>query len=177
MTDTATTDTEPAAPAPTSTDAAENPAAGTDTPGEAENGAEDENGSSGDDSAEPRGRAAQYRKRAQDAEARVAEVEAEAAEHVATIGRLQKLHVEQMAAAAGVKPAAVFAVAELAALLAEDGLPDPEKIAAAIDTAQEQLGVARYQPPIQRQLGMRSGAGVPQPKRDGWAGAFAPRDD
>lgn len=171
-------DTEPAAPAPTSTEADETPTAGTDTPGEAENGAQGENDGSGDDSAEPRGRAAGYRKRAQDAEAKVAEVEAQSAELTATIERLQRLHVENAVTAAGVKPGAVFAVAELADLLDEAGLPDAAKIEAAIDAARDQLGVRRHEHPLQRQLGMRSGAaGHPQPKKDGWAAAFARRDD
>lgn len=177
MSDDVTT-TEPAAPAPTSTDAAETPIAGTDTPEVAENGAEGENDGGGDDSAEPRGRAARYRDRAQAAEAKVAEVEAQSAELAATIERLQRLHVETAVAAAGVKPGAVFAVSELADLLDEDGLPDAAKIDAAIDAAREQLGVRRREQPMHRQLGMRSGAaGHPQPKRDGWAAAFARRDE
>lgn len=177
-TDTLAEGTEPAAPTPTSTDAAENPSAGTDTPEQAENGSQPETDGSGDDDAEPRGRSAQYRKRAQDAEARAVEVEAQAAEHVATIERLQRLHVEQVVTAAGVKPGAVFAVTELADLLGEDGLPDPAKIEAAIDLARDQLGVRRYEHPVQRQLGMRSGAaGHPQPKKDGWAAAFSRRGD
>lgn len=164
MTD--TTATEAAVPAPTSTDAAETPAVGTDTPGEAESGAEGEN-----DGGEPRGRAAQYRKRAQDAEAHSAEL-------AVTVERLQQRLVERVVAEAGVKVAAVLAVSPLADLLDEDGLPDAGKIESAIDAARDQLGVRRHEHPIQRQLGMRSGAsGHPQPRKDGWAAAFARRDD
>lgn len=171
-------DTEPAAPAPTPTDADETPTAGTDTPGEPESGAEGETDGSGDDSAEPRGRAAGYRKRAQDAEARVAEVEAQVAEHVATIARLQRLHVDRAITETGLKPAAVYAVAQLADLLGDDGLPDQSKLEAAVKAAKVQLGAAPPPMPFRREMGMRSGAtGHPQPKKDGWAAAFARRDD
>lgn len=175
MTDTdttATAATETAVPAPTSKDAAETPTVGTDTPGEAESGAAGEN-----EGAEPRGRAAQYRKRAQDAEAARDEALQQVTEHVAVIERLQQRLVERVVAEAGVKVAAVLAVSPLADLLGEDGLPDAGKIESAIDAARDQLGVRRHEHPLQRQLGMRSGAGAPQPKRDGWAAAFARRDD
>lgn len=177
-TNTITEDTEPAAPAATSTDAADNPATGTDTPGEAENGSQPESDPSGDDDAEPRGRAAQYRKRAQDAEAKVAEVEAHSAELAATIERLQRIHVEQAIAETGLKPAAVYAVAQLGDLVGDDGLPDQSKLEAAVKAAKEQLGAAPPPPLLRREMGMRSGAaGHPQPKKDGWAAAFARRDD
>ncbi|MBI2696153.1 hypothetical protein [Mycobacterium nebraskense] len=174
MTD--TTATESAVPAPTSTDAAETPAVGTDTPGEAESGSQGENGEA---SEEPKGRAAQYRKRAQDAEAKVAEVEAQSAELAATVERLQRLHVEQSIAATGLKPAAVFAVAQLSELIGEDGLPDKSKLDAAVHAAQEQLGAAPKPAAVQRQRGMVSGAsGYPAgPKSNGWAAAFSPPDD
>lgn len=173
-TDTTTTEgTEPTAAAPTSTDADKNPTAGTDTSGDAENGAEAEN-----DGAEPRGRAAQYRRRAQDAEAARDEALQQVTEHVAVIERLQQRLVERVVAEAGVKVAAVLAVSPLVDLLDDDGLPDIDKINTAIDAARDQLGVRRHEHPIQRQLGMRSGAsGHPQPRKDGWAAAFARRDD
>lgn len=173
MTDIAT---EPAEPDTSATDADETPPAGTGTPGGAENGAEGESGGEDNDS-EHRGRAGQYRQRAQAAEGRVTELEAQSADHVATIERLQRLHVEQAVAATGVKPAAVFAVAELADLLDDTGLPDADKVTAAVEAAREQLGVARVVAPPSRQFGMRSGAGTPPPKRDGWADAFAPRSE
>ncbi len=172
MTDTAT---EPTTPAPTATDADENPTVGTDTPEEAQNGAEGENGGGADDDGEPRGRAGRYRERAQAAEARVAEMETQAGELTATVERLQRLHVEQVINAAGVKPAAVFAVAELADLIDDAGLPDTAKVQKAIGAAREQLGVPA--PGIVRQQELRSGAGASPPRKNGWASAFAPRDD
>jgi hypothetical protein len=175
MTTTDTT-TEGAVPDASATDADETPAAGTGTPGEAENGAEAENDSADSDSDEPRGRAGQYRKRAQDAETARDAAEARATDLAANVERLQRLHVEQAVAQTGIKPAAVFAVAELADLLGDDGLPDADKVTAAVATARDQLGINLIAAP-QRQIGMRSGAGTPPPKKDSWASAFAPRDE
>lgn len=178
MTDTATTtDTQDGAAAPTSTDAAENPAAGMETPGDAENGSQPENDDAGE--GEPKGRAAQYRKRAQDAEARAAQLEEQITGHAATIERLQRLHVDRAITETGLKPAAVYAIAGLADLLGDDGLPDPAKITAAVTAARDQLGAAPKAAAVQRQRGLVSGAsGYPAgPKPNGWAGAFAPRDN
>ncbi|MGH3262888.1 MAG: hypothetical protein ACRDNS_12910 [Trebonia sp.] len=182
MTDgTTTTDTaaapEAAVPARSATETNETPTAGTGTPGERENGPQGDTDDS-DDEAEPRGRAAKYRERAQAAEARVTEVEQARDELAGTVERLQRLHVEQAVERAGVKPAAVFAVADLGDLLGDDGLPDDAKVAAAIKSAREELGVK--QPTVadyRNGSGLRSGAGVPQPRRDGWSAAFARRDD
>ncbi|ORV90668.1 hypothetical protein AWC11_12045 [Mycobacterium interjectum] len=126
------------------------------------------------DEGQPSGRSAKYRERAQAAETRAAELEQQITDYTATIERLQRLHVDQAITAAGVKPAAVHAVTDLADLLGDDGLPDSAKIAAAVKTARDRLGI---QPPtFSRQTGMRSGAGAPQPKKDGFAAAFAPRE-
>ncbi|BBZ38574.1 hypothetical protein [Mycobacterium conspicuum] len=174
---TTATDTQDAAPAPTSTDTAETPTAGTEPQGLTENGSQPESDTT-EQEGEPKGRAANYRKRAQDAEAKVAEVEAQSAELTATVERLQRLHVEQVVTATGLKPAAVFAVAELADLLDEQGLPDHDKITAAITAAQEQLGAARRPEAVRRERQLLSGAGAPPtgPKPNAWAGAFGPRD-
>lgn len=119
---------------------------------------------------ETRGRAARYRERAQAAEARITEFEQQTAAQAATIERLQRMHVEHAITATGVKPAAVFAVAELASLLDDTGLPDAEKITAAVATARDQLGLQPRPVAPPRQQGMRSGASAPQPKRSGWDG-------
>ncbi|MGH3265310.1 MAG: hypothetical protein ACRDNS_25320, partial [Trebonia sp.] len=112
----------------------------------------------------------------QAAEARVTEVEQARDELAGTVERLQRLYVEQAVTRAGVKPAAVFAVAELADLLGDDGLPDEAKVAAAVAAAREQLGVARPNLAAFRERGLLSGAGVPAPKRDSFTAAFGPRD-
>lgn len=173
---TTATDAQDAAPAATSTDTAETPAAGTEPQGLAENGSQAEETDIGD--GEPKGRAAGYRKRAQYAEARAAQLEEQITGHTATIERLQRRMVDQAVEAAGLKPAAVHAVATLESLLAEDGTPDHGKIAAAITAARDTLGATAGPGPVQRQRGMVSGAaGYPAgPKPNGWAGAFAPRD-
>ncbi|CAM3209638.1 hypothetical protein MYCO108962_06615 [Mycobacterium colombiense] len=172
MTTEAATAAESTAPPPTSTDTVENPTAGPDTPEERENGIPADDG---EQDSRPRGRAAVYRERAQAAEARASELEQQIAGHAATIERLQRLHVDAAIERAGVKPAAVHAITDLAGLLGDDGLPDPAKITEAVNTAKETLGIQR--PTVNRQMGMRSGAGVSPPRKDNWAAAFAPRDE
>ncbi|OBI46978.1 hypothetical protein [Mycobacterium colombiense] len=127
------------------------------------------------DDGKPNGREARYRKRAQEAEATIAARDAAIAEQAATIERLQRGQLETAITAAGVKPAAVFAVAELKDLLTEDGMPDEAKITAAVKAARDQLGITR--PTLHRQTGMRSGAGYSPPKKDGWVDAFRRKDD
>jgi hypothetical protein len=173
-TNTATDATEGPALDASATDSDEQPAAGAGTPEDREDSAEGENGGDEGDSA-PRGRVAAARQRAQEAEAARDAAEARATDLAGTVKLLQRLHVEQAVTAAGVKPAAVFAVAELADLIDDTGLPDADKVKAAVATAREQLGVSR--PVVERQMGMRSGAGVAPPKRDGWAAAFGPRSE
>lgn len=153
-------------------------ATATDTPVESEDAAPDDVSAEPDAETEqpPQGRQAGYRQRAQAAEARVAEIEAETAAQATKIEGLQKMLVDKAVEASGLKPAAVFAVAELGALLDENGLPDPEKIDAAVAAAKESLGVVGLLPGPTRQTGMRSGAGYSPPKRDSWADAFAPKD-
>jgi hypothetical protein len=124
----------------------------------------------GDDDGEPTGRAAKYRQRAKDAEARATEL-------AATVERLQRAQVEHAINTTGIKPAAVLAVSELGDLLDDDGLPDSKKITAAADKARQQLGITRPTVDGMRYSGLHSGAGLPAPKRDGWADAFARRDE
>lgn len=80
--------------------------------------------------------AAKYRRRLREAEA-----ERDAlAERVET---LQRAEVERIAGGASVKPAALWASgASLPELLTEDGTVDPEKVATAVQTARDQLGLA-----------------------------------
>lgn len=145
-------------------DAAESEGVAETTPeadNEAHNETEAEDGKSG-------GREARYRKQVQ-------KVKAERDALSATVERLQRRQAEQVITARGLKPAAVFAVAELKDLIADDGTLDESKLDAAVQTARDRLGIPR--PTVQRQTGMRSGAsGHPQPKRDGWSSAFSPRD-
>jgi hypothetical protein len=175
-------DTDTATTAPPAAQDAPEGAAPTDDTAPARNAAENDVPAEGVDAdagdGETKGRAAQYRRRAQEAETRAAELEEQITGHTATIERLQRLHVDRAISDTGLKPAAVYAVAQLADLLGDDGLPDQSKLEAAVQAAKEQLGAAPPSPPLRREMGMRSGAaGHPRPKRDGWAGAFAPRED
>lgn len=147
-------------------DAPEAPEADTaaDDTTESETEAQNETGADDD---KPSGREARYRKRAQEAEAQRDAL-------AATVERLQRGQLESAIAAAGVKPAAVFAVTELGDLLAEDGTPSDKKIAEAVKIARDQLGIPS-RPPL-RQTGMRSGAGYSPPKKDGWVDAFRRQD-
>ncbi len=54
---------------------------------------------------------------------------------------LQRQLVEQQVIAAGMRPAAVFAVAQLGDLLADDGTIDTGKLTAAMSTAKETFGI------------------------------------
>jgi hypothetical protein len=174
---TATADSTPAGPveadAGTGGEALDSPTpeSGTGDPGGDPNGRED-----GAQPEEPaRGRAASYRQRAQEAETARDTALARVGQLEAVVEQFQRSAVEQAAAEAGLKPTALWAVSELAELLDDAGQPDSEKIAAAVDAARDQLGVAR--PRIHRQLGMRSGASAPeQPRQNPWAAAFAPTD-
>jgi hypothetical protein len=168
--------TDHAGPDASATLADENPGAATEIPEDRENGSQVENEGEGGDS-ENRGRSGRLRERAQAAEARVAEVEQQNADYVDTIAKLQKFHLEQAITAAGVKPAAVWAVADYTDLLDDNGLPDAEKVTVAVENAREQLGIRPQPQAVHRQRELRSGAGTSPPKRDGWVSAFARRDE
>ena len=88
---------------------------------------------------------------------------------------LQRQQVDTFLEKTGVKSDAVFAVARLDELLAEDGTVDAEKISAAIKTAQAKLGVN----PIGKghhipALGHHPDASKLKPADD-FAAAFAPK--
>ncbi|MGV0720643.1 hypothetical protein ABQF17_17520 [Mycolicibacterium elephantis] len=95
----------------------------------------------------------------------------------ATVQHLQRQAADKAITAAGLKPAAVWAIAELGDVLDDHGGIDTAKLAAAIKQATEQLGV---QPPKRRTprpgagSPLRSGLGVPEGKPRGFAAAFAP---
>lgn len=122
-----------------------------------------------------RGRAAGYRQRAQEAETALEEARGEVTRLREQVAGYRRSAVEAAITATGLKPAAVLAVADLDSLIAEDGQPNQQAIAAAVVKARDELGVQR--PTIHRQVGMRSGASAPeQPRRDPWSAAFGPAD-
>lgn len=96
----------------------------------------------------------------------------------ATVTALQQQAADKAITAAGLRPRAVWAVAELGDVLADDGTVDAAKLSAAISTAKAELGVAppkRTPPRPGAGKGLQSGAGVPQQKPAGFAAAFGPR--
>lgn len=95
-----------------------------------------------------------------------------------TIAQLREMHVNAAITAAGVKPAAVYAVTPAGELLDDNGLPDPVKISTAIAKARDELGITKPNPLREHRVnGLQSGAGLSPPARDGWAAAFGPKPD
>lgn len=92
----------------------------------------------------------------------------------AAVAALQQQHAERLIDAAGVKPAAVFAVTELADLIADDGTVDAEKVNAAVTRARQELGVTGRPQPLLPRGGLTSGTGAPQSTPNRWQSAFAP---
>jgi hypothetical protein len=90
-----------------------------------------------------------------------------------TVAALQQQHAERLIDAAGVKPAAVFALTTITDLLADDGTVDPEKVTAAVTRARQELGVTGRPQPLRPQGGLTSGTGAPKVQK-GWQSAFAP---
>lgn len=89
------------------------------------------------------------------------------------IESLQRQAVEKFLEKTGVLPAALWSVAELPDLVAEDGTVDPAKIDAAIKTARDTLGI----PVIGKGNIVPGLGGMPStpPNVDRWSDAFAPK--
>lgn len=119
------------------------------------------------DGADKAGReAAKYRRQLRDAEAQrdtlAGQVEA-----------LQRRMVEQAAAAQIQRPEALWAAGvELADLIGEDGVPDPEKVRGACRDAAERLGLSR--PPGGNYV-PNEGRSMTQARTADFAAAFAPK--
>ncbi|UVO13790.1 hypothetical protein NM962_06860 [Mycobacterium sp. SVM_VP21] len=90
-----------------------------------------------------------------------------------TVAALRQQHAERLIDAAGVKPAAVFALTTITDLLADDGTVDPEKVTAAVTRARQELGVTGRPQPLRPQGGLTSGTGAPKAQNT-WQSAFAP---
>lgn len=72
---------------------------------------------------------------------RLRETEAERDELREQVEALQRQQVEAIVTAAGLKPAAVWKVAELDALLGDDGAVSAEAVTQAVEQARDELGV------------------------------------
>jgi hypothetical protein len=85
---------------------------------------------------------------------------------------VQRQQVENLLAASNVKPQAVWAVAELSELLAEDGTIDAERVTQAVEAAREKFGITT---PSKGSVvpGVGNQPSSP-PKVDGWKQAFTP---
>lgn len=108
--------------------------------------------------------AAKYRRRLREAEQQRDEL-------AARVSALQRRQAEAMLPAA-VKPAAVWAVTELADVLDDDGLVDAAKLDAAVTAAREHFGITKpakgtFVPGVGNQPDGR-------PRADGWKQAFTP---
>lgn len=79
---------------------------------------------------------------------KVAEGRAETAEE--RLATVQRQLIGRQVASAGLKPAAVFAVAQLDDLLAEDGTVDADRVVKAIAAARDTLGVGVRRNPVGR---------------------------
>lgn len=88
------------------------------------------------------------------------------------VAALQLAQLDTMLTGTGVKPAAVLAVAELAALLDEDGLVDSGKVNDAVAAARARFGIGAPKGTVVPGLGQQP-SGVP--RVDAWQDAFSPR--
>ncbi|WP_168701951.1 hypothetical protein [Gordonia paraffinivorans] len=114
------------------------------------------------------GEAAKYRVQRNEARAALAEARTQ-------IENLQRAAIEQLCAAAGVQPRALFTIAEIGDLVTEAGTVDHEAVAHAIDRARIELGI---EIPRKGALAPRAGyhPANPAPTKTPWAEAFAPRN-
>lgn len=88
---------------------------------------------------------------------------------------MRRDHIGATAATFGIKPAALWASgAQVDDLLGEDGVPDADKIRAAVEQARAELGITQKKPLPAG--GLKSGTMRPQPPRNSWREAFAPRE-
>lgn len=90
------------------------------------------------------------------------------------LAALQQQHAERLIDAAGVKPAAVFALTTITDLLNADGTVDADKVTDAVARAKRELGIAGRPQPLGPRGGLSSGTGAPQSKPNSWVSAFAP---
>jgi hypothetical protein len=120
---------------------------------------------------QPNNREARYRIRAKEAEA-------ERDRLTEQLTAMRRTQIEAHSTNMGIKPAALWASGtQIDSLLDDNGVPDLEKITAAVATARDTLGIEKA---TRLNLGTRSGSGASgpaQPKRDGWIDAFAPKPD
>jgi hypothetical protein len=140
-------------------DDTENPAE--DTPGDA---AEDNTGDNTDDAGGKE--AAKYRRK-------LREAEGERDQLAQQLTAMRRSQIDAQASDMGIKPAALWASGtQLEDMLGDDGVPDPEKITAAVNAARNTLGIHTAG---RVQLGTRSGSGASanrEHRQASWASAL-----
>jgi len=93
------------------------------------------------------------------------------------LSAMQRQVAAQQITAAGMRPEAVWAVAQLGDLLADDGTVDPDQVARAMATARQTLGIEQRRAPFPGQGELNSGARSGPPESPaGWTAAFGPRE-
>jgi hypothetical protein len=114
----------------------------------------------------PHSEAAKYRRRLRDAEA-------ERDTLAARLANMQRAQIDSHITALGLKPAAVWASGtELADLVDDDGVPDEQAVAAAVENARDHLGLRISKGNVIPGIGNQP---TQPPKTDAWQEAFGPR--
>lgn len=126
-----------------------------------------------DDESNPNAEAAKYRHKLRDEKTAHQETRAALEAATARVEALQRQQIENLISGSHVKPAAVWAVTELADMVGEDGTVSVEAVNTAIDTARKTLGIQ----PIGKGAYVPAMGSRPDgtPKTDGWADAFKPK--
>jgi hypothetical protein len=142
-TDTATVEPQPAVTPETATVDTETPETPEASPEAGTDDAEDQDDVEDQDAADAGGKgnkeAARYRRR-------LRSTEQERDQLAERVTALQRAEVERLATADDLRPAALWASAELGDLLSDDGTVDEAKVSQAIGAAREQLGIPNPPP-------------------------------
>lgn len=126
-----------------------------------------------DDAPSPNGEAKKWRLKLRDEKAAHAESRAALEAMAARVEALQRQHVEAAVESTGLKPAALWAVTDLAGLLGEDGAVDADKLDTATAAARDLLGIPKRKPTGTVVPGV--GSQPTRPPKATWEDAFAPR--
>ncbi|MCX2929268.1 hypothetical protein ORI20_03205 [Mycobacterium sp. CVI_P3] len=114
----------------------------------------------------PNAEAARWRKKLRETESQLETM-------AARVETLQRQQVDAQVSAAGVKPQAVYSVADLADLVGEDGSVDTEKVTEAVAKAKEQLGIGISKGSLVPGVGQRPEK--PPQAENPWTTAFRPK--
>lgn len=113
----------------------------------------------------PNSEAARYRRKLRETEGQLEQARTQ-------LEALQRQHVESLLTATGVRPDAVWAVADLVDLVDQTGAVDAEAVAAAVETARQKFGIAPISKGVHVPAAGKAPSGPPPPTL---ADAFRPR--